>query len=107
MGGNKLQRYYSDYIHQEPGTRLDCLEVDLDLRNCVNHLHDYYGVPKEFLKKYEYNQEFKSKMLSNKLRMPIENMEPVNKEEAFQIAHDIIGYNALFKDKLKAVMKSK
>jgi hypothetical protein len=105
--GRKLERYYRDYGNFEPGSRLDCLEVDCDLRNCVNLKHDYYGVPKAFLKKYEYNEEFKSKMLASKLKMPVDTMEPVNPEQAFQIAHDIIGYNEMFKDKLKAVIKSK
>ena len=105
--GKKLERYYRDYGSFEPGSRLDCLEVDCDLRNCVNLKHDYYGVPKAFLKKYEYNEEFKSKMLASKLKMPVDTMEPVNPEQAFQIAHDIIGYNEMFKDKLKAVIKSK
>lgn len=87
---NKLYKYYNNYMNQEPGKRLDCLEVDCDLRNCVNRMHDYYGVPKVFLKKYDYNEEWRQKTLMHKLKKPIETMEPVNAEVATAIADKII-----------------
>jgi hypothetical protein len=76
--GNKLLRYHQNYQSNAPGSRLDCLEVDCDLRNCVNSLHENSGVPKMFLKKYEYNEDFRMKMLMVKLKIRPDTMEPVS-----------------------------
>jgi len=70
-------------------------------------MHDYYGVPKVFLKKYDYNEEWRNKTLMQKLQRPLDTIEPVTREVASSIADRIIADNPEFKQKLIAIMKSK